>query len=498
MIPQFLVALIIPFASILLQSYPRFFNKYFGVDVWTRLLEIEHVKKAHHKIPEEIKEGFIIEGKFDYPIIFPWLFSFLSKNFLLKIQGFVSPLFDGLQNILVFYLTFSLTNSITAALLAQAMYSLIPVIPIENSYLTPRSMGYLNFTLAFYPIFLFHINHNIILLIISLFFTCTLFLTHRFALQSLVIISIFFSLIDHSFLYILNLILGFVIVVLITKGFYLRVLKGHLYNIYFWVVNYKYRFAHQIYRLRSKKKMDWVGKIYSLLSLLSPIFLFGVNIWAFSGFLYLMLYFQNLPNFPSSPIFFRMSIWIIFFYIFGAIVLRVKKLIPIGEGQRYMEMASVPSVILSSVLFFYFLKIYGTTVIITTSLILIGNLIFILFVQIKGIISDKNRSLTKDLQDAYDFINRLKGKPRIICIPHQITTMTVYNTKADVLVNADNPGLMKIMDLYPILKKPISFFQKKYSLDYLLLRESFAKLSDLKIQDNKVVFRSGNVVLVRF
>ena len=494
---QYLLSLIFPILSFVLQTYPRFFNKYFGVDVWTRLLEVEHVKRAHHKIPGEIKKGFIIEGTFDYPIIFPWIFSFFPKKFLLNIQGIVSPFFDFLQNILVFYIAFFLTNNIIIALLAQAMYSVIPIIPVENSYLTPRSLGYFNFTLAFFPIFMYHINHNPLLLAISLFFTCILFLTHRFALQSLLIISIFFSFVDWSFIYFANIIVAFVIVMIITRGFYLRVAKGHLYNIYFWVINYRHRFSHQIYALKPKKDIDWVGKTYSLLSLFSPIFVFAMNIWALSGVIYLYLYFQNLPNFPSSTILFKMSLWIIFFYVFGAIVLKVKRLIPIGEGQRYMEMSSVPSVILSSILFFYFIKQFELIAIACLIFLLSSNFMLILFIQIKGIISDKNRSLTHDLRGAYKFINSLKGTPRIICIPHQITTMTVYNTKANVLVNADNPGLMQIQEIYPILKKPIPFLQKKYSLDYLLLRESYAKLSDLHLNRPKIAFRSGDTLLIK-
>ncbi len=474
--------------------YPRFFNKFFGVDVWTRLLEIEHVKKARHKIPGEITKGFIIEGQFDYPIIFPWLFSFFPKKFLLNIQGLVSPFFDSLQNILVFYIAYSLTNNIAVSLLAQAMYSVIPIIPIENSYLTPRSLGYFNFTLAFFPIFMFHINRNPLLLILSLFFTCTLFLTHRFALQSLLIISIFFSFVDRSLIYIANIILAFVIVMILTRGFYLRVAKGHLYNIYFWVVNYRHRFSHQIYALKkSKKRVDWVGRVYSLLSLLSPIFMFAMNVWAFSAVIFLFL----PEDLKSNPVFYRMSLWIIFFYVFGAIVLKVKRLIPIGEGQRYMEMSSVPSVILASILFFYFYEKYPILSVFALGTLLLGNLVLILFIQIKGIITDKNRSLTSDLQNAYHFINKLKGRPRILCIPHQITTMTVYNTKADVLVNADNPGLMKIQEIYPVLKVSIKSLQKKYALNYLLLRESYAKLSDLNIKNPRIIFRSGDVNLVK-
>jgi len=38
---------------------------------------------------------------------------------------------------------------------------------------------------------------------------------------------------------------------------------------------------------------------------------------------------------------------------------------------------------------------------------------------------------------------------------------------------------------------------KQFNLDYLLLRESFVKLSELKLSKNKVVFKSGDVLLIR-
>ncbi|MEK7517756.1 MAG: hypothetical protein AAB583_04350 [Patescibacteria group bacterium] len=192
-----------------------------------------------------------------------------------------------------------------------------------------------------------------------------------------------------------------------------------------------------------------------------------------------------------------MSIWILFFYIIGSVILKVKRLIPIGEGQRYLEMASVPSAILSSIIFYYTYRLWGFPIILALVLFALGNLSLILLIQIKGIIKDKNRSLTKDLANMYCYINKLPGTPRIICIPHQITTMTVYNTKADVLVNADNKGLMKIMDIYPILKKPISKLKKEYNLNYLLLRESFASLNDLKLPKAKIEFRTGDIALIR-
>lgn len=494
---MFIIAFIIPFLSYILQTYPRFFNRYFGVDVWTRLLEIDHVKKSHHKIPGKITKGFIIDGTFDYPILFPWIFSFFPKRTLLKFQGFVSPLFDALQNVLVFTICFQLTHSISMSLTAQLVYSLIPIIPIENSYLTPRSLGYLMFTLAFYPLLLYQTSNMLIYLFGSLLFATLLLLTHRFALQSFIFICIFFAVINNSLVYLLVPTLAFFLAVIVTKGYYLRVAKGHLYNIYFWTKNYKFRFAHQIYGLTKRRKLDWVGTIYLLLSQFSPIFLIVTDVWVVSSFVYLYLFVTGSALQLQNAMFYFMSMWVLFFYIVGSVILRIKILIPIGEGQRYLEMATVPVSILTSVFVFYFYQLYGYAIVVFFVSLLLGNLGMILFVQIKGIIKDNNRSLTGELLELFKYINKLSGTPRIVCIPHQITTMTVYHTKADILVNADNKGLMEITDVYPILNIPIIDLKKKYKLDYLILKESFAKLSELKIKNPKVVYNAGGLLLIK-
>ncbi len=490
-------AFIIPVLSYLLQTYPRFFNRYFGVDVWTRLLEIDHVKKSGHRIPGKISKGFIIDGTFDYPILFPWIFSFFPKKNLLKFQGFVSPFFDALQNILVFFIAISLTGSVPIALVSQIVYSLIPMIPVENSYLTPRSLGYLMFTLSFYPLLLFYISSEPMYIALSIVFTTILFLTHRFALQSFIFICVFFAAISGSLIFLAVPILGFTLATLLTKGYYLRVATGHLYNIYFWTKNYTYRFSHQIHGLTARKKLDWVGMIYLLLSEFSPIFLIITDVWVISAFIYIY-FFVTGTNFQlQNSIYFLMSLWVIFFYILGAIILRIKVLIPIGEGQRYLEMATVPVSILSSILIFHFYDLYGIVAVIGFTIIALGNLGMILFIQIKGIIKDKNRSLTSELVDLFKFINKLPGTPRVMCIPHQITTMTVYHTKAEILVNADNKGLMEIMQFYPVLKFPIDTLKTKYKLDYLILKESFARLEELKLKKSKVVYNSNGMLLIK-
>jgi len=494
------VPFIIPLASFVLQAYPRLFNRFFGVDVWTRLIETRHVRDAGHRIPRKKLEGqFIIDGYFDYPPVFPFLLSFIPTEKLKHLQGFIAPLFDALQIILIYYAAIYLIGDVRVALLAQAIYMLTPMIAIENSYMTPRSLGYLNFTLAVLPLVIFYYVHNPWFYVAGVIFSVFIFLTHRFAMQAFLFISIFFTFYLNTPIFIQAYLIGFTLAVLLTRGYYLRVLKGHLSNIYFWVCNLDYRWAHQIRGLPKENKkieQDWVGKVNTFMAVFSPIALFGLNPWALSSFATLAaLYFGW---FPVSSMFVTFAVWIIFFYVFGSSVLKIKQLMPIGEGQRYMEMATVPASILSASLFFELLDTpYKNWVIAGLILVLAGNLGLILFIQMKGIINDRNRSITDDMWNVFDYINSVKGNMRIICVPHQNTTMTVYCTNKAVFVNADNPGLMRIQEVYPILRLSLEELKMKYNLTHALVKESFATLSELKLSKKNIEYQSGDVMVVK-
>jgi hypothetical protein len=492
-----LMPFVIPVVGFILQAYPRFFNRNFGVDVWTRLIEIDHIRKNNHSIPGRIKDQFIIDGYFDYPPIFPMLLSYFPRRCLNSLQGMVAPLIDSVQVLLVYFVAYFLTKDHALSMTSQAVYALTPVIAIENSYLTPRSLGYLNFSLAVLPLLISIYYGGWYFIVIGFFFTTLLFLTHRFAMQSFLFISIFFTYFLNTPLFAQVFLGAFVSALLITKGYYLRVLKGHCFNIYFWIKNLDFRYSHQVRGIIKKDtKTDFVNKSYLLLTLFSPLTIFGLNPWAFSGFAFLVLaYFQLLE---APIVFVTFASWIIFFYFFGVVVMKTRRLMPIGEGYRYMEFATVPSSILSAYILFSLAKIWPVWIVaIGAGLLGLMNLTVIIYMQVKTIIKDKNRSLTNEWAKMYEYINTQVVPPRIICVPHQNTTMTVYNTHAKVLVNADNPGLMKLGGIYPVLTTPISELARKYELTHALVNIEFASLKELGLENNKIERSVEHLQLVK-
>lgn len=494
---EYLIVLLIPCISFLFETYPRFINRYFGVDVWSRMIEAEYIRKNNHLIPmRKISNGFILEGYFNYPPVLPWLLSFIPKKTLFHIQGFIAPLFDAFQNILVFVIALQLTGRMEIAILAQVIYATIPLAVLENSYLTPRSLGYLNFTLAFYPLFLYSLVPNPLYLIIGFVFALLCFFTHKFAAQSLLFICIFFSIIDRNIFYLAIFFSAMITAIVVSKGYYLRILEGHIANIYFWVKNYKFRFAHQVRGLQEdRKKRDFVSIIYYLLGKFTPVILLGMNLWTLLPIFLLLnsvFHFGFIPNeILINPIFFKMAIWAVFCYLFAITIISVKYFHPIGEGQRYLEMAFVPIAILSAVIFStLFQAQYGFMAIFFFVGMLLGNIIVTIIAQWIGIIRDKYRSLQADMNDVFAFINKIKPEPRILCIPHQITTMVIYNTKAQVLVDIQAGTLQKISDVYPVLQKPIKEIAKKYNLNILVLKKYYCSMDELKLDRKSLIFET--------
>ncbi len=494
----FITGLIIPIISYIFQSYPRFFNKYFGVDVWSRMIEADYLRKNNHKVPlKKIGDGFILEGYLDYPPVMPWMLSYIPKKTLFKIQGFIAPFFDVIQNYIVFLITFQLTNNPLAAYLSQIIYASIPLTIIENSYLTPRSLGYLIFTLSFYPLLLFSLVPRIEYLIFGIFFLVLSFFTHKFAVQSFLFISIFLSIIEWNFFYILIFCIGMGLAIAISKGFYIRILNGHISNILFWVKNYQYRFSHQVRGLTPPKKKDLVGKIYRVMGALPAIALIASNLWiTIPLFIFISITFNlfTIPDAPYSlhnPLLMLVYVWIAFFYVFSILVISIKRLTPIGEGQRYMEMSLAPVAIIAAIAFFDFLQSpYKDMVIPIYASILSINLLLAIFLQAKGIIEDKNRSMTNDMNQVFQFINRIHPKPRILCIPHQITTMLVYNTNAQVLVEIQAGDLLRVDDVFPVIKKPIKEIAKKYNLNLLVIKKDYVSPTELNLSKNNLLLET--------
>ena len=492
MIEIILVSLAIPILAFIFESYPRFINKKFGVDIWTHLL---YLKEYHRrkKIPGNIENGFLVSGEYDYPPIFILILSKFPIKWVEKYEFLFSPFFDCLLIVLIFYISYFLTGNILFSVTVQIIYTLTPIIILENSSATPRSLGYGFFTILFLSLFQFSLNQNIVFLLLALLCGTLIFLSHRFTAQGFLFFSVFFTLFEKNPVYFMTFILSFFLAVILSKGFYLKVFKGHLGNLVFWNKNIKYRFFHQIKgSYKEHKTKDFIFKLYNQFLEFPPFVLTITNPWMLPVF-YIFFFAK-----PSDPLLFKMLLWVMLSYLLALLTTWIPKLRFLGEGQRYLELSAFPTAFFASKLLFRFLETDFRNIIIL-GYILLGTASFVTIavIQRKGIIKDRLRTVTPSMENMFKYLRSLKDKPRLLCIPHQITTNTIYHTGCPVFVNASYADSDKISDIYPYIRKPIRTIMRDHDLDMILLNEEYAKIDDLGLADYKIIKRFENFILVR-
>lgn len=492
MINLALISLIFPILGFIFEIYPRFLNRKFGVDIWTHLLYLKEYHKSN-KIPGRIENGFLVPGVYDYPPSFIFILSKFRLKLVEKYEFIFSPFIDSVLVFFIFYVSFYLTGSIALSIVTQIIYLLTPIIVLENSSATPRSLGYSLFTILFLSLFLFVQGGQPIFILIAILSGMLIFLSHRFTTQGFLFFSIFFTILEMSPIYVGTFILSFVLAVILSRGFYLKVLRGHVGNLKFWLDNINYRFAHQLKgAYKEHKTKDFIFRIYNQFLKFPPFVLTITNPWT------LPVFYVFFFAMPQDPLFFRMALWVLFSYVLALLTIWVPKLRFLGEGQRYLELSAYPAAFLSSQLLFRFLGTDFEKIVILLYIFLgIGAFVTTVVIQRKGIIKDKLRTVTLSMKQMFTYLRSLKEKPKLLCIPHQITTSVIYHTGCKVFVNASYSTINKISEIYPYIKKPIGEIMKTYNLDMILLNQDYATIEDLKLKNYKILKKIGNFVLIR-
>lgn len=491
---MFALGFIVPVIAFFFESYPRFFNRKFGVDIWTHLL---YLKEYHRQkgIPKKIDKGFLVPGEYDYPPVFITILSKFPIKLVENYEFFFSPFFDAIHLILIFFIAEFISGNLYIALLTQVLYVITPIIVLENSSATPRSLGYTLFTIFMFSLFVFVQTNLVTFLVIAIIAGIFIFLSHRFTAQGTLFFVIFFSFFERNSIYIVTYMVSFVLALLFTNGLYLRVFKGHIGNLKFWYQQIDYRFSHQILgNYKKHKTQDFVFKLYNQFLKFPPFVLAITNPWTLPVIFYFWKY-ELL-----SPLLKQAFELVVVSYIISLLVIWVPKLRFLGEGQRYLELTAFPAAFLSSYLLIYFVQKTNYPNL-TTLLYVIASILSVLtivVIQRKAIIKDTLRTLTPDMEQMFKYLKSLKNKPKLLCIPHQITTNTIYHTGCSVFVNADYRNIGKISEIYPFLKIPLRKALEKYNLDAILLNEKYVSIKGMKIKNYKEIKRFGTFVLLKF
>lgn len=496
---MYIFGFIIPIFSFFLQIWPRLINKYFGIDTWRHLMYADYIRK-YRRLPQSIEDRYITSGPFGYPPFLLIILSFFPKKFADNYQFIFSPLFDVLHNYFIFASILLISHNIGFALLGQLIAALTPVVVIEASNLNTRIVSYLLFSVSFFSLLFFSINGNFILLALAGGALFLLFFTHRFGIQAYAFTIIGFSFVERNFFYLFFFIGIFFLVVMLGGQVYKAILREHLGSLNYWRAKIENRFSHQFLKMKKmKRKKDFINKLYGLSTKFSFLYIFGENPWL--GLLILLILAKNifyisLPSMLSADISSKLLLWIIISTVVTIAVLAIKQLRFLGEGYRYIEYATFPiSILLASYLssliryrfdFFYVFIFFCV-------LVLIGTILL----QIKTVLRDRNRTIDKAKWEIINFLKKMGKDVRLGVFPIQLGDAMMYFIDGKVLTSDSLVGLEKLVDIFPVVRKPMRDIIARYNLNYIFFDKQYVSLEELNLKEYKIVKDMNDYVLIK-
>src|SRR5438105_8008232 len=118
-----------------------------GVDTWYYLASAEAIR-TQKRLPISLPQYLLHEEHESYPPVFPLFLAALPPRWLNRYFWLVSPLIDTLHPMLLYVLSYRLTDSVLAAGVAGLIYAVTPQLISETRNLNGRAFGSLLQTIA--------------------------------------------------------------------------------------------------------------------------------------------------------------------------------------------------------------------------------------------------------------------------------------------------------------------------------------------------------------
>ena len=504
-----MMGLSVSIASFSLQVWPRLRNRYFGVDTWRHLLMADYIR-THKELPQS-SEKYIFSEPSDYPPLLRIVISFLPKEIADRYQWIVSPVFDMVHSLTLFFSGWVLTTSVYGGLIAQTTYILSPLVVIENSNLTTRSFASLLSSLTFFLFILFLAHGSYWALSLGLLFGILLIMAHRFSLQAFIFYALGLTLFEQSVYPLLFLAGCLGGAILLTRGYSWRVLTGHVQMLEYWRRNIHNRYAHQVRGLPSKSAKDGkkdrsgdiVFKIYRYIQKLPLIAILASNPSSVIPLLVAVLALSGVVPLRGTgletPIWQLLILWSVCLTIVGIIIRQIRFFEFIGEGERYQDSGIFPAALVTAQLSLFLMR-EGYTAETLTCLIALWSICLgmSLYLQWKVVYKDNDRSIRDELWEVFRLIDEQPGEVRLMSVPLLLADSAMYFSKAKVLSTDSSIAHLKHYDdFFPVLKKPLNQILEQYSITHLLVNSGYVELEELKLNQGYQILHSGKFYLLR-
>nr|WP_321266959.1 hypothetical protein [uncultured Sulfurimonas sp.] len=236
-----MIEIAILFVAFFLRLLPRIILKNsWNSDTYFHVATSRMIRKNNHKIPIT-KDIFSLKNEIDYPWLFHWFLSFVPNNKIYLAEKTISPFLDTLHVAIAMLFTKTLFVDtsyeniyLMVGILIATSPSFLKVGIGPRAYnATPRVFSQLLFILSFSAIVLYYHTGNIWYLPLSIIFSAAIFLSSKFGIQILFLLSSVLLFFGYVVPFIV-MIIGFLFSLLLFRKHIILILKNHFISMHYY------------------------------------------------------------------------------------------------------------------------------------------------------------------------------------------------------------------------------------------------------------------------
>ena len=467
-----------------------------GVDHWYWREYIEKYR-AERKFPPDLPQ-YLLESHQWYPPAFPLMMAHLPRLVFDRFSHVLAIFIDLLRLVWLMAVIFRLTHDPVAMVVAGGVYAMTPLLVSYNVQLNPRGLAALMLDFIIVAVLLtFYFNGPLWLWIAPIPVLGLLLLTHKMNTQLFWFLCLVCGVIwDPQLLLLIPL--SILVAMVISKGFYWKVLRHHWDIVSFWYRNWPWVGANPV-----KESPIYGDESYETPRKLHRKGLLGVAKHVYSQlgynpFAWLMI--AILPLYPILPIpaggFLHFVIaWLGLVLIFSLATSFFSPMRCLGAGHFYLYNAAFPAALLWGFLFHYW-QSRNVTAFLALGVVASTLAIARFYVHVR---QSATLKIDPDFEAALQF---LKWSPRgtVMCVPSIWPDVVAYKTRQPVLYGGHGYGFKMLEPTYPRLLVKVSELIRRYRLRYVLfdfdsLTEKF--LADIPVEEIREFGRYSIISVVQ-
>jgi len=473
-----------------------------GTDAYYFLLSVEAFKEQK-RIPVKLPPYYLadIEEQW-YPPGFTVFLSLFPDKILRRYYWIINSIVDFANLLLLDVLLYLNGVPFSVLLTANMFYIFIPVFNIEYFNLNSRPLGNLFFSLFIIAMFAFMHMQGLSLGGVVLFFLLwiawiLILLTHKLTMQCALFVSIVLSVVSRSFVPLLIVLGGIPFCVILTRGFYWKVLKGHGDILKFWDRHIDFLGAHQVY----DSPIYGEERYQEIIQKKTKVFLRSIpdklrQLLFYNPFIYFVLYVCFFNNDLISSGFQKYLVIIVCSVLSWSVLTTfIPFLRFLGEGYKYLKYSGLPSAALIATVF---PQLTGgeRTAIFCLFILSLASMIKAAYNRWK---KSANISLISgDFKDLLDYLKAHKDIDDIGCMSLHMSDAVVYFSRKRVLWGTHHYLFNeKVVKFFPVLRKTREDISKEFQLKYWCINKDYVEPECLGFNEKDIEVTFGTYSLYK-